>query len=64
MKSRLTEELKHESVIVKHGATEIECGSDAEAIEVIKKMGFTDADIISPNGSHYHVTEHMPIDEN
>jgi adenylate cyclase class IV len=64
MNSRLTEEKRFTGVIVKHGNTEIECRNDAEAIQIIKNLGYTEADIVSPNGTYYHVTENVPINQN
>jgi len=51
MKSSLKEVVNHGGVIVKHGDTEIECKDDAEAIQVIKDLGYTEADIIHTDGS-------------
>ena len=63
MNSRLTEDRKVSGVIVKHGETEIECHDDAEAIETIKRLGYTEADVFNPDGTFYHISGNSSVEE-
>lgn len=52
MKSMLKEVEIHSGVTVEIGEDRIECKDEASALKLIRDMGYSEADIVFPDGSH------------